>query len=99
MAANVLESAQLIGDACVSFDENCAQGITPNLETINALLNNSLMLVTALNTKIGYYKAAEIATLAHEKKQTLREAALETGYLTADEFDAWVKPENMIGRD
>ncbi|MGB0357491.1 MAG: class II fumarate hydratase [Flavobacteriaceae bacterium] len=99
MAANVLESAQLIGDACVSFDENCAQGIMPNLETINALLNNSLMLVTALNTKIGYYKAAEIANLAHKKKLTLKEAALETGYLTADEFDAWVKPENMIGRD
>lgn len=98
MAANVLESAQLLGDACVSFDQNCALGITPNLETINALLNNSLMLVTALNTKIGYYKAAEIANLAHEKKQTLKEAALETGYLTADEFDAWVKPENMIGR-
>ncbi len=98
MAANVLESAQLLGDACVSFDQNCALGITPNLETINALLNNSLMLVTALNTKIGYYKAAEIASLAHEKKQTLKEAALETGYLTVDEFDAWVKPENMIGR-
>ncbi len=88
----------MLGDACVSFDGNCAQGITPNLETINQLLNNSLMLVTALNTKIGYYKAAEIANLAHEKKLTLKEAAVKTGYLTADEFDAWVKPEDMIGR-
>lgn len=98
MAANVLESAHLLGDACVSFDENCAKGIEPNLEKINELLNNSLMLVTALNTKIGYYKAAEIANLAHEKKLTLKEAALQTGYLTEKEFDNWVKPENMIGR-
>lgn len=98
MAANVLESARLIGDACVSFDENCALGITPNLEVINELLHNSLMLVTALNTKIGYYKAAEIANLAHEKGLTLKEAALKTGYVTDKEFDAWVKPEDMIGR-
>ncbi len=98
MAANVLESARLLGDACISFNENCAKGITPNLDTINELLNNSLMLVTALNTKIGYYKAAEIANLAHEKKLTLKEAALKTGYLTAEEFDTWVKPEDMIGR-
>ncbi|MDG1821808.1 MAG: class II fumarate hydratase [Flavobacteriaceae bacterium] len=99
MAANVLESARLLGDASMSFDSNCAQGIEPNLETIDSLLNNSLMLVTALNTKIGYYKAAEIANLAHKKKLTLKQAALETGYLTSDEFDAWVQPKNMIGRD
>ncbi len=98
MAANVLASARLLGDACVSFDENCAVGITPNLEVINELLNNSLMLVTALNTKIGYYKAAEIANRAHEKGLTLKEAALETGYVTEAEFDEWVKPEDMIGR-
>jgi fumarate hydratase class II len=98
MAANVLESAQLIGDACISFDKNCAVGITPNLNVINELLNNSLMLVTALNTKIGYYKAAEIANLAHQEGLTLKEAALKTGYLSEDEFDAWVKPEDMIGR-
>lgn len=99
MAANVLESARLLGDASKSFDSNCAQGIEPNLETIDSLLNNSLMLVTALNTKIGYYKAAEIANLAHKKKLTLKQAALETGYLSSDEFDAWVQPKNMIGRD
>ena len=99
MAANVLESARLLGDACASFDENCAKGIAPNLDKINELLNNSLMLVTALNPKIGYYKAAEIANLAHEEKLTLKEAALKTGYLTEAEFDAWVKPEDMIGRN
>lgn len=98
MAANVLESSQLLGDACVSFDLHCATGIEPNFDVINTLLHNSLMLVTALNTKIGYYKAAEIANLAHKKKVTLKEAALETGYLTAEEFDAWVRPEDMIGR-
>ena len=98
MAANVLESAHLIGDACLSFNENCAKGIEPNLEKIHELLNNSLMLVTALNTKIGYYKAAEIANLAHEKNLTLKDAALQTGYLSEKEFDEWVKPENMIGR-
>ena len=98
MAANVLESAQLIGDACLSFDQNCAAGITPNLNVIKELLNNSLMLVTALNTKIGYYKAAEIANLAHQEGITLKEAALKTGYVSEEEFDAWVKPEDMIGR-
>lgn len=98
MAANVLESAQLIGDACLSFDQNCAAGITPNLNVIKELLNNSLMLVTALNTKIGYYKAAEIANLAHQEEITLKEAALKTGYVSEEEFDAWVKPEDMIGR-
>lgn len=99
MALNVLESAQLIGDACVSFDRNCAQGIVPNTDKVDELLKNSLMLVTALNPKIGYYKAAEIANLAHQNKLTLKEAALQTGYLTETEFDEWVQPKNMIGRD
>lgn len=99
MALNVLESAQLIGDACVSFELNCAQGIVPNTDKVDKLLKNSLMLVTALNPKIGYYKAAEIANLAHQNKLTLREAALQTGYLTEAEFDEWVQPKNMIGRD
>ena len=97
MAANLLQSAQLIGDACVSFDLHCAQGITPNNEVIKRLLDNSLMLVTALNTKIGYYKAAEIANTAHKNGTTLKEEAVNLGYLTADEFDAWVKPEDMVG--
>jgi len=97
MAANFLESAQLLGDACVSFDVHCAQGIEPNREVIKKLVNNSLMLVTALNTKIGYYKAAEIANTAHKNGTTLKEEAVNLGYLTADEFDAWVKPEDMIG--
>jgi fumarate hydratase class II len=99
MALNVLESAQLIGDACVSFDLNCAQGIEPNTDKVDELLKNSLMLVTALNPKIGYYKAAEIANLAHQNKLTLKQAALQTGYLTEEEFDEWVQPKNMIGRD
>lgn len=99
MALNVLESAELIGDACLSFDLNCAQGIAPNTDKVDELLKNSLMLVTALNPKIGYYKAAEIANLAHQNKLTLKEAALQTGYLTEAEFDEWVQPKNMIGRD
>ena len=99
MALNVLESAQLIGDACVSFELNCAQGIVPNTDKVDKLLKNSLMLVTALNPKIGYYKAAEIANLAHQNKLTLKEAALQTGYLTEAEFDEWVQPKNMIGHD
>ena len=97
MAANCLQSAQLIGDACVSFARNCVDGIQPNHKRIQELLSNSLMLVTALNTKIGYYKAAEIANKAHEDGTTLKESALALGYLTADEFDAWVRPEKMIG--
>ncbi len=97
MAANILESAQLLGDACVSFEEHCASGITPNYGVIEKQLNNSLMLVTALNTKIGYYKAAEIANTAHKNGTTLKEEAVNLGYLTADEFDAWVKPEDMVG--
>ncbi|HBU78525.1 MAG TPA: class II fumarate hydratase [Muricauda sp.] len=97
MAANILQSAQLIGDACVSFDENCAVGIEPNHATIKTLLNNSLMLVTALNTKIGYYKAAEIANTAHKNGTTLKEEAINLGYVTAEEYDEWVKPEDMVG--
>ncbi|GAA4231827.1 class II fumarate hydratase [Postechiella marina] len=97
MAANVLQSAQLIGDACVSFEENCAAGIEPNHPVIKELLNNSLMLVTALNTKIGYYKAAEIANTAHQNGTTLKEEAVNLGYVTAEDYDAWVKPENMVG--
>lgn len=97
MAANVLQSAQLIGDACVSFDEHCASGIEPNHDVIKQLLNNSLMLVTALNTKIGYYKAAEIANTAHKNGTTLKEEAINLGYVTAEEYDEWVKPEQMVG--
>ena len=97
MAANFLQSAQLIGDACRSFDENCAKGIEPNQERIDDLLNNSLMLVTALNTKIGYYKAAEIANTAHENGTTLREEAVRLGYVPAEEYDNWVDPKKMIG--
>ncbi|TLP77609.1 class II fumarate hydratase [Maribacter sp. ACAM166] len=97
MAANILQSAQLIGDACISFEENCAAGIEPNREVIKQLLNNSLMLVTALNTKIGYYKAAEIANTAHKNGTTLKEEAVNLGYVTAEDYDEWVKPEDMVG--
>ncbi len=97
MAANFLQSARLIGDACASFNENCAIGIQPNYSRITELVNNSLMLVTALNTKIGYYKAAEIANTAHKNGTTLKEEAVRLGYVTHEEYDAWVKPENMIG--
>ncbi len=97
MATNFLESAQLLGDACVSFDENCAQGIEANHSMIEKQLRNSLMLVTALNTKIGYYKAAEIANAAHKNGTTLKEEAVSLGYLTAEEFDQWVRPEDMVG--
>jgi len=98
MAANLLESARLIGDGCTSFAENCAAGIEPNHSKINELLNNSLMLVTALNTKIGYYKAAEIAGHAHENGTTLKEAAVELGHLTAEQYDEWVDPSKMVGK-
>lgn len=97
MAANFLQSARLIGDACVSFDEHCAQGIEPNHARIKELVDNSLMLVTALNTKIGYYKAAEIAQTAHKNGTTLKDEAVRLGYVSADDFDAWVKPEDMVG--
>lgn len=97
MAANILQSAQLIGDACVSFNENCVMGIEPNYKVIEQMLNNSLMLVTALNTKIGYYKAAEIANTAHKNGTTLKEEAVNLGYVTSEDYDAWVRPENMVG--
>jgi len=97
MAANFLQSARLIGDACTSFAEHCVIGIEPNYTRITELLNSSLMLVTALNTKIGYYKAAEIANTAHANGTTLKEEAVRLGYVTPEEYDAWVKPRNMIG--
>ncbi|WP_025742032.1 class II fumarate hydratase [Aquimarina pacifica] len=97
MAANLLQSAQLLGDACVSFDEHCAQGIEPNQKRITELLNNSLMLVTALNTKIGYYKAAEIANTAHQNGTTLKHEAVSLGFVSEQEFEEWVKPEDMVG--
>jgi fumarate hydratase class II len=97
IAANVLQSARLIGDACVSFTEKCADGITANLPVVKQHLENSLMLVTALNPHIGYEKAAKIAKTAHKEGKTLREAAIGLGYLTNEQFDAWVKPEEMIG--
>ncbi|MEL7003156.1 MAG: class II fumarate hydratase [Bacteroidota bacterium] len=97
MAANLLQSARLIGDACVSFNDNCAIGIEPNEKNIKEHLNNSLMLVTALNTHIGYEKAAKIAKTAHENGTTLREEAINLGYLTEEEFNQWVKPEDMVG--
>jgi fumarate hydratase class II len=97
MIFNFLMSARLIGDACRSFEANCAAGIEPNHKKIKEHLNNSLMLVTALNTKIGYDKAAAIAKKAYQEDTTLMAAAVELGYLTADEFDEWVRPEKMIG--
>lgn len=97
MIFNFLMSARLIGDACVSFDLKCAQGIEPNLADIKKNLENSLMLVTALNTHIGYYKAAEIAKKAHKENKTLREAAIALGHVTNEQFDLWVIPEDMVG--
>ena len=97
MAYNLLQSAELIGDACDSFNENCAKGIEPNQKRIDELLNNSLMLVTALNTKIGYYKAAEIANTAHANGTTLREEAVRLGYVPAEKYDEWVDPTKMTG--
>jgi fumarate hydratase class II len=97
IAANVLQSARLIGDACVSFTDKCAAGIEPNYAIIQRHLENSLMLVTSLNTHIGYDKAAKIAKTAHAEGSTLKEAALKLGYVTAEEFDAWVRPEDMVG--
>ena len=96
MAKNLIESAKLIGDACVSFNDHCAIGIEPNYKNIERLLNNSLMLVTALNTKIGYYKAAEIANTAHKNGTTLKEEAVRLGYVTAEEYESWVDPKKMI---
>jgi len=97
MGANILQSARLIADACVSFNNNCAIGIEPNHQNLKKNLDNSLMLVTALNTKIGYEKAAKIAKTAHENGTTLKEEAVNLGYLTAEEFDQWVRPEDMCG--
>ena len=96
IARNLIESAQLIGDACVSFNNHCATGIEPNFKNIDRLLNNSLMLVTALNTKIGYYKAAEIANTAHKNGTTLKEEAINLGYVSAEDYDSWVDPKKMI---
>jgi len=98
MIYNFLHSARLIGDGCVSFNEKCAIGIEPLYDNIEKHLNNSLMLVTALNTKIGYYKAAEIAQKAHKEGTTLKAMAVKLGYLTEEEFDAWVVPSNMVGK-
>ncbi|MDQ1087684.1 MULTISPECIES: class II fumarate hydratase [unclassified Siphonobacter] len=98
MIYNFLHSARLIGDVCVAFNDKCAVGIEPLTENIRKHVNNSLMLVTALNTKIGYYKAAEIAQTAHKNGSTLKETAIALGYLTSEEFDEWVKPENMVGK-
>lgn len=96
IAANFLQSARLLGDACFSFEKHCANGIEPNYKRIKELLDNSLMLVTALNPKIGYYKAAEIAQTAHENGTTLKQEAIRLGYVSEEDFDAWVKPENMV---
>jgi len=98
MIYNFLHSARLIGDGCVSFNDKCAAGIEPLYDNIDKHLNNSLMLVTALNTKIGYYKAAEIAQKAHKEGTTLKEMAVKLGYLTETEFDAWVIPSDMVGK-
>jgi fumarate hydratase class II len=98
MIYNFLHSARLIGEGCVSFNDKCAAGIEPIEENIKKHVNNSLMLVTSLNTKIGYYKAAEIAQKAHKEGTTLKEMAVKLGYVTPEEFDAWVKPEDMVGR-
>jgi len=97
MIYNYLHSARLIGDGCVSFNEKCAVGLAPIEANINKHVNNSLMLVTALNTKIGYYKAAEIAQKAHKEGTTLKEMAVKLGYVTPEEFDAWVIPKDMVG--
>ena len=96
MAKNLIESATILADASLSFNEHCAMGIEPNHANIEKLLNNSLMLVTALNTKIGYYKAAEIANTAHKNGTTLKEEAVNLGYVTSEEYDEWVDPKKMI---
>jgi fumarate hydratase, class II len=98
MIYNFLHSARLIGDGCVSFNDKCAVGIEPLHANIKKHVDNSLMLVTALNTKIGYYKAAEIAQKAHKEGTTLKEMAVQLGYVTPEEFDQWVVPGNMVGR-
>ena len=97
MIYNFLHSARLLGDGCNSFNENCAKGIEPITVNIKKHVDNSLMLVTALNTKIGYYKAAEIAQKAHKENTTLKEMAVKLGYVTEAQFDEWVNPKNMVG--
>jgi len=97
MIFNFLHSARLIGEGCVSFNDKCAIGLAPLVDNINKHVNNSLMLVTALNTKIGYYKAAEIAQTAHKNGSTLKETAVALGYVTPEQFDEWVIPGNMVG--
>lgn len=97
IAANLLQSARLLGQACLSFDNNCAQGIEANKDNIKRLVDQSLMLVTALNTHIGYENAAKIAKTAHKENSTLKEAAIKLGLLTSEQFDEWVRPENMVG--
>ncbi len=95
---NFLQSVRLLADGVVSFNDNCAVGIEPNRERIEQMLGQSLMLVTALNPHIGYDKAAEIAKKAYKDGTTLKEAALALGYVTAQQFDQWVRPEDMVGR-
>lgn len=97
MAYNFLQSAQLLADACISFNDHCAVGIEPNYERIKELVDKSLMLVTALNPHIGYENAAKIAKTAHKNGTTLKEEAINLGLLTAEQFDEWVKPEDMVG--
>ena len=97
MAANLMESASLISDAVESFNNNCVVGIKPNKKRIAELVDNSLMLVTALNSKIGYYKSAEIANLAHKNGTTLKEETINLGYASSEEFDKWVDVKKMIG--
>ena len=97
MIYNFLHSARLIGEVCLSFNDKCAIGIEPLHDNIRKNLENSLMLVTALNTHIGYYKSAEIAQTAHKEGKTLKQTAIDLGYVTAEQFDAWVKPEEMVG--
>ena len=95
---NFIHSARLIGEGCVSFNDKCAAGIKPLHANIEKHVNNSLMLVTALNPKTGYYKAAEIAQTAHREGLSLKETAIKLGYLTAEEFDQWVVPSTMVGK-
>jgi len=97
IASNVLQSARLLGEACVSFNDKCAEGIEPNREIIKQHMENSLMLVTALNPHIGYENAAKIAKKAHKENKTLREAALALNLVTNEQFDLWVRPEDMTG--
>ena len=99
MANNIIESAQLLGDSSNSFNKNCVLGIKPNLKQIKKMVENSLMLVTALNTKIGYYKSAEIANFAFKKNISLKEAAIKLNYVSEEDFDKWVRPEDMTGND